>query len=249
MTRHINEVGGRRRRALKQRRGRQARRRKGSPDRTRSSWRLALVAAVLVAGLGAGWLLLGRSSAVEPEEAHPTASWLPARGSVAALKSALQAVCARPAPPHDERAVTAELCGMEPALIELVNEGGQAVPLAVLVADTFREQIAGYQFIGEAVIAETAILFVYRQDISGPFHMCNVRAPLDMIWFRWDGSVVHAARAQPGPRMSAGACPALYGPASSQRYRYVLETPAGALDDLGVKVETLRLRLSGVAAP
>lgn len=231
---------------MKQRHGRQARRRKGRPDRPRSTWHLALVAAVLAAALGAGWLLLGRSLAVEPEK-PPTASWLPARGSVDALKSALEAVCAQPPPPHDERAVTGELCRMEPALIELVDEDGQVVPLAVLVADSFREQMAGYQFIGEAVMAETAILFLYPQDISGPFHMCNVRAPLDMIWFRRDGSVVHAARAQPGPRMSAGACPALYGPAPFLRYRYVLETPAGALDDLGVKVETLRLRLPGVA--
>jgi len=54
-------------------------------------------------------------------------------------------------------------------------------------------------------------------------------------------------RALPGPRMPAAACGALYGPESPTPYRYVLETPAGALADLGMTIETLRLRIP--AAP
>lgn len=232
---------------MTKRRGRQGRRPGAGPARKGGNWRLAVIAAVLMAGLGAGWLLLGRSSALEPERADPPAPWLPARGSVAALEAALQPVCADPPPRHDRRAVTAQLCRMEPALIELVDEEGKATALAVLVADSSEESAAGYQFIGEEIIAQTAILFPFPQDVRGAFHMCNVRAPLDMIWFRSDGSVLDSVRAVPGPPVPAAACRALYSPEPYAPYRYVLETPAGALEALGMKIPALRLRIPAAA--
>jgi len=107
--------------------------------------------------------------------------------------------------------------------IKLVNDDGKTVTVKARIADELAEQQAGYQSVGPEIIAKTQILFVFTQEISGPFHMCNVAAHLDIAWFKADGSIVDTKSMEPGPTQPAEGCPVLYQPESKGAYLYALE--------------------------
>lgn len=152
----------------------------------------------------------------------------PALSDLDALRLEL---CAAPgaAPPGWE--VTGPLCAMQTGIVRLLEADGAPLHLPVFIARTPAERAAGYQFIGPAVIERSAILFLFPSEISGAFHMCNVRAPLDIAWFRADGSLLEAKRMEPGPAAPPALCSQLYGPDSGEGYRFALETAAGTLVD------------------
>lgn len=119
--------------------------------------------------------------------------------------------------------VTPEFCHMSVKEIKLVNDDGKTVTVKARIADELAEQQAGYQNVGPEIIAKTQILFVFTQEISSPFHMCNVKAPLDVAWFKADGAVVDTKLMEPGPTQPAEGCPALYQPENNGAYLYALE--------------------------
>lgn len=128
--------------------------------------------------------------------------------------------------PSDEPAfqMTKEFCQMSEKEIQLVNDEGKSVHVRARIADEPVERTAGYQKIGPRIIAQTFILFVFDQDMTGSFHMCNVVAPLDIAWIRSDGSILDVRLMEPGPVQPAVGCPKLYAPENRGAYRYALET-------------------------
>jgi uncharacterized membrane protein (UPF0127 family) len=118
---------------------------------------------------------------------------------------------------------TAAFCHMAVKEIQLVNDAGQTITITARLADEIAEQQSGYQNVGEAIIAQSSVLFIFGQEITGSFHMCNVTAPLDIAWFRSDGTILDLKLMEPGPAQSAESCQKLYGPESNGAYLYALE--------------------------
>lgn len=143
---------------------------------------------------------------------------------VEALDELLAAACA-PGAPQGVYA-TPEVCRMETARIRLVWDGGE-VELDVLVADEPAERYAGYQWVGREFIAGSAMLFLFESPQTGAFHMCNVLAPLEIAWFRPDGSLLDARLMTPGPFGNPAGCTALYSPRRFGQYLFALELPEG----------------------
>lgn len=131
--------------------------------------------------------------------------------------------------------VTPDFCSMPVAIVRFRHSDGQDVEIPVLVAASTRQRAAGYQHISPAVISRTAILFVYSHDTWGPFHMCNVAAPLDVAWFASDGSILDLQVMEPGPAQSPGRCPAIYSPRTRTPYRFALEAPHGYFQAIGLE--------------
>lgn len=166
---------------------------------------------------------------------------LAAGASAAGLQELLEKGCAPGAPPS--LYATPEVCRMETAEIQLLWDGG-VLELEVLVADEPLERYAGYQLVGREFIAGSAMLFLFASPQSGPFHMCNVFAPLEIAWFRQDGSLLDARAMTPGPVANPALCTALFSPRSFGRYLFALELPAGFLAERGIDaaaLSTLRL--------
>lgn len=177
--------------------------------------------------------------------------WLGARPAKASaplfegLAERQAALCAE----QPER-VSEAWCAFSPARVRLEGPDGRTVLLEALVADTAAGRAAGYQFIHPDVVAHSAILFVFERESVGPFHMCNVRASLDILWVRSDGRVLDRAEMLPGPALPASLCRTLYSPRSFGSYRFALETPAGVLEKAGVDPGSVhQWRLALVSGP
>lgn len=136
--------------------------------------------------------------------------------------------------------VTNTFCAMESARILLDRPDDEDLVVRVLVADTPQTRAAGYQFIHPDIMARSGIFFVFNRESTGAFHMCNVAAPIDILWFRPDGRVLDAQRMMPGPARSASLCRQLYAPSNFGTYLYALELPAGVLQMKGLDVKDTR---------
>lgn len=159
----------------------------------------------------------------------------------ASLEALLEAACA-PGAPLGVYA-TPEVCRMETARIKLAWDEGE-VSLDVLVADQPVERHAGYQLVGGEFIKESAMLFLFETPQSGAFHMCNVLEPLEIAWFRPDGSLLDARLMTPGPLQSPAGCTALFSPRQFGRYLFALELPRGFFAGHGLELDaTSSLRL------
>lgn len=119
---------------------------------------------------------------------------------------------------------TPEFRKMETAEITIITGEGEEVHLDVRVADDRDERLAGFQHIGEKVLAENLILFVFPWEIQGKFHMRNVVASLDIAFIKTDGEFISIVRMEPGPK--------LYGPERASKY--ALEAPAGFFAQRGI---------------
>lgn len=146
------------------------------------------------------------------------------------LKSLMVRLCQAQSP----QGVTPELCSMPVATVRFRHAGGQEVAFPVLVAGDNRQRRAGYQHVSPDVMAQTAIFFVFPAEVRGPFHMCNVAAPLDIAWIAADGSIVDVQVMEPGPAQSPSTCPALYSPRSQTPYLFALEAPHGFFKAIGL---------------
>jgi len=95
------------------------------------------------------------------------------------------------------------------------------VNLNVLLADDAFERAAGFQSICPSVIEETLILFQYSAAIEGKFHMQNVHAPLDIVFFDAAGRFLQYMKMETYTKDSKP----LYGP--GRPFQYALEAPVG----------------------
>lgn len=126
---------------------------------------------------------------------------------------------------------------MQTARIVLHNAAAQAVALDAFIADDNLERASGYQYICPRVIARTAILFRWDALLHSPFHMHNVKAPLDIGFFNADGLLLQTMTMQPyedGREI-------LYAP--MQPFQYALEARRGFFAANKLSAGAARLRL------
>lgn len=103
----------------------------------------------------------------------------------------------------------------------------ETVSIRVEVAETSSERERGLMerdFLPE----DTGMLFVFQEEQPLTFWMKNTIIPLDVLFFRDDGSFVSAASMVP---CESATCP-LY--ASAEPAMFALEVPAGFLDQHAV---------------
>src|ERR1700741_3462431 len=87
--------------------------------------------------------------------------------------------------------------------------------LTVVVADTDNERNQGLRDVTDFG-AYDGMLFVFPNDIDAQFTMANTPTPLDIDWYRADGSYVSSEQMTPCPEGNDGSCP-LYG--ATDEYR------------------------------
>lgn len=121
---------------------------------------------------------------------------------------------------------------MQPGVIEMLNDQGEAFQITVRIADTPELRRAGFTRNGVQTIEENVLLYVYAADTLERHNVQRVKAPLDMAFFRADGSLIQINRTRVNATTS-------YGPTGpGNRYRYVLVAPAGFFGRQGVSVRT-----------
>ena len=96
-------------------------------------------------------------------------------------------------------------------------------PWLVAVADTRDLRSRGLMFVTDLGDLD-GMLFVFDTPSSGSFWMKNTLIPLDIAFFRGDGTLVEVLQMEPCGDQDS--CPS-YSPGAD--YRYALEAPAGAL--------------------
>ena len=131
--------------------------------------------------------------------------------------------------------------GMAERPLVLLLGQNPRIALTVKVADDPGEIKAGYQFLCPEIINHSAILFDFGAVVSSRFHMRNVFAPLDIAFFRADGTLINTTVMRPEPPGFSGKS-TLYSARAA--YRYVLETPAGLLTGHDLVPGRTRLVLS-----
>jgi uncharacterized membrane protein (UPF0127 family) len=114
--------------------------------------------------------------------------------------------------------IPSELGDFEVGFVTLDDE-----PWFVAIADTRDLRSSGLMFVTDLGDLD-GMLFVFDTPSSGSFWMKNTLIPLDIAFFRGDGTLVAVLEMEPCGDQDP--CPT-YGPGAD--YRYALEAPAGAL--------------------
>ena len=108
----------------------------------------------------------------------------------------------------------------------IVHAGGSAYRFDIELATTPDERERGLMY-RKSLGANAGMLFMYPDEEPVAFWMKNTLIPLDMLFIKADGQIVHVAR---------NAVPLDETPiASGQPVRAVLEINGGAADALGIK--------------
>ncbi len=116
--------------------------------------------------------------------------------------------------------VQEDVPGVGQTQIVLQAPDGEAFPLVVDVADSSQEWALGLM---NRPVVERGMLFVFDDEALRSFWMKNTLVPLDIAFFKTDGSWVSSARMEP---CVEDPCPSTSsdGPA-----RYALELPTGGI--------------------
>ena len=108
----------------------------------------------------------------------------------------------------------------------IVHAGGSAYRFDIELATTPDQRERGLMY-RKSLGANAGMLFMYPDEEPVAFWMKNTLIPLDMLFIKADGQIVHVAR---------NAAPLDETPiASGQPVRAVLEINGGAADALGIK--------------
>jgi uncharacterized membrane protein (UPF0127 family) len=94
----------------------------------------------------------------------------------------------------------------------------------VLVATTAAQRVQGLRDVRN-LGSYAGMLFAFPEDSDARFTMAQTPLPLDIVWYASDGAPVDRTRMSPCPNGTDATCPAY---AAHGRYRYALETAAGA---------------------
>lgn len=105
--------------------------------------------------------------------------------------------------------------------IQVVNDLGNTVTLNLKVADTPAARTAGFKGSGTATIANNAILMVYTADSAERHSVQNVKAPLEIGFFRANGELIQITTTRLGATTTYGTT------GTANRYRYVIMAPVG----------------------
>ncbi len=105
--------------------------------------------------------------------------------------------------------------------IQVVNDEGQTVTLQLRVADVPAARQAGFKGSGAQTVADNAILLVYATDTAERHNVQNVKAALEIGFFRADGTLIQISRTRMGATTTYGTT------GSANRYRYAIMAPEG----------------------
>jgi len=143
-------------------------------------------------------------------------------------------VVAGPSPAAPCAASTPALDRMEESTVVIDGTGSETAELRVKVADDSSELAAGFQNICAEAIGDTAVLFRFPAPTRTPFHMRNVRAPLDIAFIDAEGQVVDVRRMEPYVDSVVFIRYPTYR--SARPFSSTLETAAGKMEALGIRV-------------
>lgn len=131
---------------------------------------------------------------------------------------------------RSEDRVTKAFSNMPIGAIRVINDLGEEDVLWVKIATTAEARRAGFSGVGENVVRETAILFIYPRNTTERHSVSGVRLPLEMGFFQEDGTLVSIARTTAGATTT-------YGAPARINYRYVLVVPQGYFARHGISVD------------
>lgn len=114
--------------------------------------------------------------------------------------------------------IPSELADFETGFVTLDDE-----PWFVAIADTRDLRTRGLMFVTDLGDLD-GMLFVFDTPSAGAFWMENTLIPLDIAFFRTDGTLIAVLEMEPCGDQDP--CPT-YGPGAD--YQFALEAPAGAL--------------------
>ena len=131
--------------------------------------------------------------------------------------------------------------GFGEVAIAITGPDGQVTGWCVLLAATSEQRQRGLMEVTD-LGGYAGMLFVWDGDVSSSFYMRNTPTPLSIGWFEADGELLSTADMDPCPDVEG--CPTY---PSGGRYRFALEVPQDALDDVGV-VDGSSLAVGGSCA-
>jgi len=111
------------------------------------------------------------------------------------------------------------------SLIEIRTRAGNVHAISVWIADRSARQEQGLMFVRD-LPAHQGMLFVYPRDRQISMWMKNTLIPLDMLFIRPDGTIVHIAHGVPE---------SLDIITTPQPVRLVLEIAGGQAAELGIR--------------
>lgn len=121
--------------------------------------------------------------------------------------------------------------------IQLAQDG-TVRKMRVRIADDTAKRAAGYQWLCATDVEQTAILFVFQNEINSTFHMRNVFVPLDIYFFDAQGQQVGSSTMRPEPP-GAPLKPRYYHAHSA--FKYALEIARAPNHNLQSTPTNLRL--------
>jgi uncharacterized membrane protein (UPF0127 family) len=121
--------------------------------------------------------------------------------------------------------------GFRAVTITIRTADGRAVTRCLLVADTEELREQGLMGVTDTDLAGyDGMLFVFEEDSKGGFWMKNTLIPLSIAFADAEGAVVGTADMVPCPP-DTESCPVTKPDAA---YRFAVEVPSGALEDVGL---------------
>lgn len=162
----------------------------------------------------------------------------PVLGDGAAAPSSSPSSSSAPAGDGSSGATAAELADrLGLVQVALREAGGAITELCLLLADAADERAQGLMGVTDFGDVD-GMVFRFDADTSGQFFMFQTPTPLDIGFWRADGSFVSATRMAPCLDQPSGDCERY--PAGGP-YRTAVEVPAGGFDDVDLATTTLEV--------
>lgn len=102
--------------------------------------------------------------------------------------------------------------------IQVINKNGDTVTIPIKIGDTAEARRNGFKKVSEKVVQNSVLFIPYQSSTVVRQSMNEVKIPLDMAFFREDGTLIDIIQAQVGNQS--------YRP-DDERYLYVLKAPRG----------------------
>ncbi len=123
---------------------------------------------------------------------------------------------------NSDTRISKELKNMPQGSIQITNDQEKNITLQVRIAETPEARTANFKKNGVQTIKDNIILMTYPADSSERHNVQGVKAPLDIAFFRADGTLISISTTRVGATST-------YGPPTgvANRYRYVVVAPEG----------------------
>lgn len=131
---------------------------------------------------------------------------------------------------RSEDRIPRAFANMEIGAVQVINDEGVPTLLWVKIADTIDARRAGFSGVGENIVGETALLYIYPRNTTERQRVTGVRVPLEIGFFQEDGTLIAIERTTVGTSTT-------YGAPARVNYRYVIMGPEGYFAKHGISVD------------